>query len=403
MQCIQNSKKNIRCANPCIQDPTYPGYCKYHVNRFKSNKDTPNPVIIAELAIQEVEPVQAIPAGQALIDAPINVPFIADFNNIPRLNALPVAIDFGERIVRENINAEQNIDVRLNTYIDNHRDEIVTRILPNLPIQQKDDILIEMVMQTNEEERGFLIANYEQLFDLVHAMIMPPPRRLDFDNIQDNPPAGLINMVLAALGFGADPPNNPIPNEAVGGERNLIDFVQDNQNVHTKEIVGPVVQNAKKLIKLSQKKSPDQDTFKEVVYECKLSDDARKQLCFMYYSDEKIYNLKAPTYRLVLDGIWHYVLSQKEDVKKDILSRMSQELEDNIGMCAQGNLSRLINILSGFMSDLKQEYKESLQDKMSKISKIKDKGTRIKKATEILKKDKIPEDQWNAWLEAMDF
>lgn len=400
MACIQNSKKNIRCANPCIQDPTYPGYCKYHVTRFKANKDTPNPVIIAELAIEEVEPVQAAP----LVQAPRNIPVIP-FNNLPRLNALPVAIDFDERIAEENIlnvPIEQNVDTRLNTYINNHRNEIVERILPNLPLQQKDDILIEMIMQAPEEERGFLIANYERLFDLVHAMIMPIPRRLDFDNMPDNPPAGLINMVLAALGFGADPPNDPIPHGAAG-PRNLIDFVRDDQNVHTKEIVEPVVQNAKKLIKLSQKKSPDQDTFKEVVYECKLSDDARKQLCFMYYSDEKIYNLKGPTYRLVLDGIWHYVSSQKEDIKKDILARMSQELEDNIGMCAQGNLSRLINILSGFMTDLKQEFKESLQDKMSKISKIEDKGSRIKKATETLKKDKIPEDQWDAWLEAMDF
>jgi hypothetical protein len=123
----------------------------------------------------------------------------------------------------------------------------------------------------------------------------------------------------------------------------------------------------------------------------------------MYYSDEKIYNLKAPTYRLVLDGIWHYISDQKEDIKKDILDRMSQELEDNIGMCAQGNLSRLINILSGFMDGLKQEYKESLQDKMAKISKIENKDSRIKKAKETLKKDKIPEDQWYSWLEAMDF
>jgi hypothetical protein len=79
-----------------------------------------------------------------------------------------------------------------------------------------------------------------------------------------------------------------------------------------------------------------------------------------------------------------------------------QELEDNVGMCPQGNLSRIINILSGFMEGIKQEYKESIQDKMAKISKIEDKETRLKKARETLKKDKIPENQWEAWIEAME-
>jgi hypothetical protein len=400
MACIQNSKKNKRCSNPSIQDEIYTGYCKYHVNRFKIGKDTPNPVIIAELAVEEVDPlINDLPGLPPLpivdgdiVENPVNI-------QIPQLNAMPVAFDFDER---NNI-SDQNIDIALNKYIDNHRDEIIEKILPTFNLQQKDDILIEMVMQTNEDERGFLIANYERLFDLVHALVMPIPRRIEFNNINipNDPPAGLINMVLAALGFGG---NEEVVQEPLGPprQRELRDLVQDDQNVHTKELVEPIIENAKKMIKLSQKKSPDQDTFKDIVYECKLSDNARKQLCFMYYSDEKIYNLKAPTYRHVLDGIWSFVLKQKDDVKKDILSRMSQELEDNVGMCAQGNLSRIINILSGFMDDLKQEYKESIQDKMAKISKIEDKETRLKKAREILKKDKIPENQWEAWLEAME-
>ena len=86
----------------------------------------------------------------------------------------------------------------------------------------------------------------------------------------------------------------------------------------------------------------------------------------------------------------------------DILVRMSQELEDNVGMCPQGNLSRIINILSGFMEGAAVIYKESLQDKMAKLSKIEEKEVRIKKAKDVLKKDKVPEDQWSAWLEALE-
>lgn len=400
MACIQNSKKHIQCANLASNDLEYPNFCKYHVNRFKDGKDTPNPIIIAGLNIEAVD-LPGLPEAQL---PPI-------MQNLPRLNAMPIPFDFDQRQFEEDIREELNdltIDHRINLYIHNNREEIIRQILPNFPIQQKDDILIEMVMNLEDEtEKGFLIANYERLFDLVHNLVMPVPQRM---NVQGDPPAGLINMVLAALGFQQGPAREGLQQAAAGvavqdripGPRNLREFVQDNQNIHTKELVDPVIANAKMMIKLSKKKCPEQDTFKEIVYECKLSDDARKQFCFMYYSDEKIYNLKAPTYRLVLDGIWHYVLKQKEDTKKDILMRMSQELEDNIGMCSQGNLSRIINILSGFMDGIGQTYKESIQDKMAKISKIEDKDIRLKKAKDVLKKDKIPDDQWSAWLDALE-
>jgi hypothetical protein len=394
MACIQKSKKNTRCAKLAVDDETYPGYCRYHINRFKEGKDQPDPVIIAELNIGEplINPIPPIP------ELPIepennNIP-----QNIPRINIMPLAFDFNDGIFRDPP-VNDDIDNRIYDYIDKNIPEIRRRMQGNLSFQQKDDILIEIVMRSEEEERGFLIANYERLFDLVHDTLNPIPNQ----NIQQDVPPGIVNMILAALGF-----NNgaiqPVPGAPVARRlaNNLGDFNQDTQNVHTKEVVDPILETAKKMMTLSKKKSPEQDTFKDVIVACKLSDAARKQLCFMYYSDEKIYNLKGPTYRLVLDGIWSYILKQKEDIKKDILVRMSQELEDNVGMCPQGNLSRIINILSGFMEGAAVIYKESLQDKMAKLSKIEEKEVRIKKAKDVLKKDKVPEDQWSAWLEALE-
>ena len=188
-----------------------------------------------------------------------------------------------------------------------------------------------------------------------------------------------------------------------GNRDNLNEFLKDEQNVHTKEVVNPVLSTANKMIILGKKIPASQDTFKEVVYECKLSDAARKQMCLMYYSDESIYNLESPTYKLVLDGVWSFVLQQSDETKKDILFRMSQELEDNIGMCPQGNLSRLVNILSGFTDEVPaMEYKESIQDVISKLSKLEDVNYRINEAKKALQDYKIPEQEWIYWLEALE-
>ncbi len=393
MACIQKSKKNTRCSKIATNDETYPGYCRYHINRFKEGKDQPDPVIIAELNIGNEEEFQGINPLPPIPELPIE----PEQNNIPRINIIPA--DFNANI----------IDNRIYDYIDINIPELRRRLQGNLTIQQKDDILIEMVMRSEEEERGFLIANYERLFDLVHDVLNPIP----IQNLQPDVPPGIVNMILAALGFnneaghaGAIAHHEPGVGARVPAAHrianNLGDFNQDTQNVHTKEVVDPVLQTSKKMMALAKKKPADQDTFKDIIISCTLSDAARKQLCFMYYSEEKIYNLKAPTYRLVLDGIWSYILKQKEDIKKDMLIRTSQELEDNVGMCPQGNLSRIINILSGFMEGAGTVYKESLQDKMASISKITDKDTRLQKAKDVLKKDKVPEDQWNAWLEALE-
>jgi hypothetical protein len=404
MACIQKSKKNTQCSKLAVLDEMYPGYCRYHINRFKEGKDQPDPVIIAELNIAEEHILNNVNPLPPIPELPIepennNIP-----QNIPRINIMPFGFDFNGGVFR-NPEVNDDIDNRLDDYIAKNLPEIRNRLQGNLTVQQKDDILIEIVMRSEDEERGFLIANYERLFDFIHDVLNTIP----VQNIQPDIPPGLVNMILAALGFNNNAGQagaivHPEPGAGIPAVRianNLGDFNQDTQNVHTKEVVNPVLETAKKMMTLSKKKSPEQDTFKDVIVECKLSDAARKQLCFMYYSEDKIYNLKGPTYRLVLDGIWSYILKQKEDIKKDILVRMSQELEDNIGMCPQGNLSRIINILSGFMEGAGIAYKESLQDKMAKLSKIEEKEKRLQKAKDVLKKDKVPEDQWSAWLEAL--
>ncbi len=50
----------------------------------------------------------------------------------------------------------------------------------------------------------------------------------------------------------------------------------------------------------------------------------------------------------VLEKVWGRILSKPIDIQKELCTRLSQELVEMNGLCATGNLSRLINVLSGF-------------------------------------------------------
>jgi hypothetical protein len=74
-------------------------------------------------------------------------------------------------------------------------------------------------------------------------------------------------------------------------------------------------------------------------------------------------------------------------------------MKDNIGMCAQGNLSRLTNILAGYVDCVVVE--ESIADKLGRmlppLMDVNDIPRRLNYAARIFKEVGLPNDQWEAW------
>jgi hypothetical protein len=45
MDCLQLNKNGKRCTKPAsVHHPVHPGFCKYHITRFESEKDIPNAI-----------------------------------------------------------------------------------------------------------------------------------------------------------------------------------------------------------------------------------------------------------------------------------------------------------------------------------------------------------------------
>jgi hypothetical protein len=185
-------------------------------------------------------------------------------------------------------------------------------------------------------------------------------------------------------------------NQTSNNKVNLEKFSKDNQNVHTSALVEKTVNVAKKLIELG-KESYTEDTLVDVIKKCKLNHQAEENMIEHYFLDSNVYELPKPTYKLVLDGLWVYIHNQKAEDRDNLIERLRQELEDNVGTCAQGNLSRLVNTLNGFTHTVEEET--SVGDLMKALLSEPNLSIRMKKAKDIIKDRKIKKEDADAWLE----
>ena len=186
-------------------------------------------------------------------------------------------------------------------------------------------------------------------------------------------------------------------------ERPLANFANDRQNVHTTAAVKQTLKIINELLKIPVPEEYKWNmknvskTMSEIISECKLSPASAWQMVAKYCSDETIYDLVPGVYGKVLDSVWQYIKDSpdKEDLKKILTS----EMRDNIGMCAQGNLSRLTNILAGYVDCIVVE--ESIADKLGRmlppLMDVIDIPRRLDHAARIFKEVGLPNDQWEAW------
>jgi len=194
---------------------------------------------------------------------------------------------------------------------------------------------------------------------------------------------------------------------AVPNPNVLARIANDNQNVHTQLVVEQTKKNVAEILKIpvpeifkwqSKKLSM---TYKTIVMFCHLSPKSAWQFSSMYCSDATIYDLEPGIFGKVVDGVWQFIRASPD--KADLKKILTAELRDNIGMCAQGNLSRVCNVLQGYLEGIEQ--KESVNTilgrEFAKLMEIATESERLNKGKLILFNNNVPEDQWETWLEPL--
>ena len=201
--------------------------------------------------------------------------------------------------------------------------------------------------------------------------------------------------------------NAAVQQQAAPRRGELENFARDAQNIHTTVAVKQTKDMVSRILKIVV---PDEfkwnnrtcsKTPGEIITECSLSAKGAWQMVAKYCQDENVYEMGNGIYGKTLDGVWQYVRNSSD--KTDLCRILRQEMEDNIGMCAQGNLTRLCNILSGYMEGIgvQESPSEILGRKLPLLMEIEDQTTRLNEAYKLLVDTGIPEEQWLSWVEPL--
>lgn len=189
--------------------------------------------------------------------------------------------------------------------------------------------------------------------------------------------------------------------------RPLAQFTADPQNVHTTAMVRQTKEIVEKVRKIPVPEeyrwnmNYTSRTAGEIIAECKLSIHASCQMLTQYSHKTAIYDIEEGIYGKVLDSVWQFIKNSPD--KEDLCRILKQEMEDNIGMCAQGNLTRLCNILAGYMEGIgpQESPAEILGRKLPLLMGVEDENDRLKLAYNLLVDLKIPESHWLFWVEPL--
>jgi hypothetical protein len=190
-------------------------------------------------------------------------------------------------------------------------------------------------------------------------------------------------------------------------ERQLRHIAADPQNVHTTE----AVRQTKDIVaKIRQLPVPEEyrwhpinasKTPFEIGLDCKLTQRAAWQMISQYAQATAIYDIEEGIYGKVLDCVWQFIKNSPD--KDDLCKIIKREMEDNIGMCAQGNLSRICNVLAGYMDGVGSQ--ESLSERLGRLlpplMEIQDHEERVAAAIRILLENKVPDEERAAWLDPL--
>lgn len=186
--------------------------------------------------------------------------------------------------------------------------------------------------------------------------------------------------------------------------RELEAFALDRQNVHTTVVVSAVKTMIAKVLEIpvpEEYRTETMKTLSEVIDQCQPPLKAVWQMAAKYCNNEDIYDMGPGIYPKVLNAVWQFIKTSEH--QEDLKQILKTELTDSIGMCAQGNLSRICNVLTGYMPGLDvRSDRELLGDKMAQLREIEDVQQRIQVGRALLHNLHIPEEEWTPWLEALE-
>jgi len=196
-----------------------------------------------------------------------------------------------------------------------------------------------------------------------------------------------------------------------GPLRTLGAIARDNQNVHTHAVSTQTNQGLEKLLDIRNRhigtmRTPDWLASKWLVRSFGHWANVSRVVDDMYrwYVQPSCRSPNDFLYKHALDGLYLLIRSSPvEDTRQELFKRAFEECWESVGMCCDGHISRLCNVLVGFDEAFAPPvpFGEILQSKMAAIA-TQDISTdeKVQQATAFFNEYAVPEADRTAWLDA---
>ena len=110
-------------------------------------------------------------------------------------------------------------------------------------------------------------------------------------------------------------------------------------------------------------------------------------------------------YKRVFDGLVTTICQNpKKELRLELYKRLFEEMKDSLGMCCDGHITRLINVLAGFDDAFVPELTtaEKVQNLFAALSaKESSLLEKVAEGVQSLRKWGVPEDEWEPWIDAL--
>jgi hypothetical protein len=217
---------------------------------------------------------------------------------------------------------------------------------------------------------------------------------------------------VAVLNRAGPPPGlvRPTPLVPPPTRNGLAAIARDNQNVHTRVVSEQTNAGLEKLLATSSEnrvmRSPEWFAARWLTRSYGGWNNVQRTVTDMKHWYEMA-SCKAENdflYRRALDGLFLLIKTISDvDTQIELYRRTFEECFESNGLCCEGHISRICNVLVGFDETFAPPvpFGEILQNKMAAISAMDiDTEGKIKHATEFFNEFAVPESERTAWLEA---
>ena len=195
----------------------------------------------------------------------------------------------------------------------------------------------------------------------------------------------------------------------------LAAFAADGQNVHTGVVSNQTHEGVKKLLAIPIRPGQSERTGAFIAHvvemmvkygwSTKRDGDRIVADSLHWYGQATCRAHHDWLYKRVLDGLVITICAIEDmSTRGELYKRLHEEMRDSLGMCCDGHITRLINVLAGFDEAFAPKLSVGEQLQMF-FGKLAEKETEIMEkmaeASEFLTKLQVPHAEWEPWIDAL--